>query len=161
MFSMYVWHVHNVETLLILFWGHLGPCYGRFWNYCPILTIVNLNSWQSLWPVNEEWKWTALTIIIYLKVIFNFFVWFSSSFFLKSTPRVIPQIGFKQWIIQWIKYLSKSWYQNSYFFILVPDTFYVVGEDLFCISSDGIQIEGRQCCLVPKVSHNTLNEAGI
>ena len=31
---------------------------------------------KSLWPVNEEWKWTALTIIIYLKDIFNFLVFF-------------------------------------------------------------------------------------
>ena len=28
-----------------------------------ILTIDNLNSWQSLLPDNQEWKWTAFAII--------------------------------------------------------------------------------------------------
>ena len=38
MFSMYVWHVHNVETLLKLvldIWGRQFRTF--FWNYCPIV----------------------------------------------------------------------------------------------------------------------------
>ena len=40
MFSMFVWHVHNVETLSRLFSGILGPVTDVFWNNCPILSLA-------------------------------------------------------------------------------------------------------------------------
>ena len=46
MFSMYVWHVHNVEILLKSFSGILGRLLRTFWNNCPIFIcfwFVKLN----------------------------------------------------------------------------------------------------------------------
>ena len=40
-----------------------------------ILTIENLNSWQSLLPDNQEWQWTAFAILAifhYPNVLFTF-----------------------------------------------------------------------------------------
>ena len=33
------------------------------WTWVKLLIIENLNSWQSLWPDNWEWHWTAFEIL--------------------------------------------------------------------------------------------------
>ena len=44
-----------------------------------ILTIENLNSWQSLWSDNKEWHWTEFAIL----AMFRISNWFQSEIFFK------------------------------------------------------------------------------
>ena len=87
-----------------------------------ILTIENLNSWQSLLPDNQKWQWTAFAIIamffilksfcIFWIRIFQFekaFVW---QLLTKSTCLKFV-IYFHHWISRYLEYLqdfdTKCW----------------------------------------------------